>query len=74
MRLKELVEEIARQLDRRELIELGAIEARADEAPEVSANVSRLRQELDWQPRFDPAAGLERSIAWWRQRRGVVAR
>ncbi|MCZ6727259.1 MAG: NAD(P)-dependent oxidoreductase, partial [Acidobacteria bacterium] len=74
VRLKELVEEIARQLDRRELVELGAIEARADEAPEVSADVSRLAQELDWQPRFDHAAGLERSIAWWRQRVGIVAR
>jgi nucleoside-diphosphate-sugar epimerase len=73
VRLKELIEEIAGQLDKRELVQLGAIEAHADEAPEVSADVSRLRQELGWHPRFDHAKGLECSIAWWRRRIGAMA-
>lgn len=66
--LRTLIQEAARQLDRQRLVRLGAIAARDDEAPEVSADVSRLRAELDWSPRFDHAEGLARSIAWWKSR------
>ena len=67
VRLEDLVREIARQLGRDELLRFGAIEAHPEEAPEVSADVTRLVDELGWQPRFDHAEGLAQTIAWWRE-------
>ncbi len=64
--LRALVEEAARQLGREELIELGAVEAHPDEAPEVSADVTRLLAEVAWQPRTSLTDGIARSIEWWR--------
>jgi nucleoside-diphosphate-sugar epimerase len=68
VRLREVIEEAARQVGRPELLRLGALEARADEAPEVTADVSRLRDELGWSPRFGLAEGLARSAGWWKAR------
>jgi nucleoside-diphosphate-sugar epimerase len=66
VRLKDLVQEAARQIGREDLVRLGAIAAREEEAPEVRADVSRLRDELEWEPSFSLEAGIERSVAWWR--------
>ena len=67
VRLRDLIAEAATQLDRQQLVELGAIAAHEHEAPEVSAEVKRLHRELEWQPAFDHRQGIARSIAWWRQ-------
>lgn len=66
VRLKDLVREAARQIGREDLVRLGAIAAREDEPPEVRADVSRLRDELGWAPRFSLEAGIERSVSWWK--------
>ncbi len=68
VRLKDLVREAARQIGREDLVRLGAIAAREGEAPEVRADVSRLRNELGWEPGFTMEAGIERSVSWWRHR------
>jgi nucleoside-diphosphate-sugar epimerase len=68
LRLAELVEAAARRIGRPELVRLGAVAARDDEAAEVSADVGRLRDELGWAPRFDLEAGMERSVEWWQAR------
>ena len=46
------------------------LEARtaSQEAPLVVADVSRLRNELHWFPRFDLDTGIAESIAWWSKR------
>jgi nucleoside-diphosphate-sugar epimerase len=68
VRLLELIEEVARQIGRPDLVRLGAREAPAGEAPEVRADVGRLRRELGWAPGYDHSEGLARSVQWWKAR------
>ncbi|MFH1039282.1 MAG: NAD(P)-dependent oxidoreductase [PVC group bacterium] len=32
------------------------------------ADITRLREEVGWEPRFDLSSGLDRTIQWWRER------
>ncbi len=61
----ELVHEIARQLKRSDLVQLGALPAPAADPPMLVGNCERLRQEVQWVPRRNLAGGLAETIAWW---------
>jgi nucleoside-diphosphate-sugar epimerase len=63
--LRELVAAIGDKLEKPELIRLGAIPARANDAPLVVADVTRLADVVGWAPAYDLDAGLERTIRWW---------
>jgi len=63
--LKELVLTIGDKLNRSDLIRLGAIPARPNDAPLVVADVSRLTNVLGWSPSHGLDSGLERTIEWW---------
>jgi nucleoside-diphosphate-sugar epimerase len=72
--LRELVLTIGRVLDRVDLIQLGAIPARANDTPLVIGENTRLVSEVGWAPRFDLEEGLRQTIEWWRtQKREVPA-
>jgi nucleoside-diphosphate-sugar epimerase len=62
----ELIERIARQIGRPDLIRLGARSAPTEEPPLLVPDIRRLRDEVPWQPRFTLNAGLTDTIAWWR--------
>ena len=62
-----LLEEIAAQIGRPELLRLGARSAPASEPPLLVPTVERLRNELGWAPRFNLHDGLADTIAWWRE-------
>lgn len=64
--LRELVNQIAEQLARPELVDFGALPAPAGEPPLLAADVTRLHTEVGWQPRYTLAEGLARTIDWWR--------
>lgn len=66
--LREVIYKIADQLDRRDLIELGAVVASPNEPPLLAADVRRLHNEVGWEPEYDLDAGLEETIGWWRHR------
>lgn len=63
--LREIVLTIGRILDRPQLIQLGALPARANDLPLVVGSNQRL-QELGWKQQFDLEAGLAQTIDWWR--------
>ena len=65
--LRDIIFQIGRQTGRSDLIQLGAIPQATTDSPIVVADTSRLTAELDWQPRWDLAQGIEKTIAWWRQ-------
>lgn len=67
--VKELIDEVAHQMGHPELIRLGARQRPADDPPLVVADVSRLREELAYSPRFDIKAGVADVL----RREGVVA-
>ncbi|HEY0101152.1 MAG TPA: NAD(P)-dependent oxidoreductase [Pyrinomonadaceae bacterium] len=71
--LKTVIERIAEKLDRPHLIRLGALPAPAGEPKLLAADVSRLRDEVRWSPRYTLDAGLEATINWWRAQPDSVA-
>lgn len=64
--VRAVVEAIAAKLGRPDLLELGALPAPADDPPRITADVRRLRTEVNWIPRYDLDSGLDDTIAWWR--------
>ncbi len=48
-----------------DLVHLGALPA-VDEPPIITGDITRLADEVCWQPRVSLDAGLERTIEWWR--------
>ena len=71
--LREIVLTIGRLLDRIDLIELGAIPARANDTPLVVGENARLVREVGWTPRFALDEGLRQTIDWWRTERRAAA-
>ncbi len=64
--LKDIIYQIAEILNRSELIELGVIPTSANEPPLLVGDISRLRNELCWQPQFSLNQGLHEAITWWK--------
>jgi len=64
--LREIVLTIGRLLERPDLIHLGAIPARANDAPLVVGDNTRLLQEVGWTQVFELEPGLKDTIDWWR--------
>jgi nucleoside-diphosphate-sugar epimerase len=71
----EVVQEIAKQLTRPDLVQLGAIPSPDNEPPLLVAEISRLRDEVGWSPPHDLSGGLTKTIEWWKlseQERGAT--
>ena len=64
--LREIVLTIGRILERPELIQLGAIPARANDTALVVGENSRLLNEVGWKQQFDLEGGLRQTIDWWK--------
>lgn len=65
--LRDVIQRIGELTERPDLINLGAIPASANEPPRIVADISRLKNELGFAPRYDLLAGLRATIDWWRQ-------
>ena len=63
--LRQIIDAISARLDGREKIQYGAIAAPSD-PPIISANISRLKNELKWSPKYSLDKGLDQTIEWWR--------
>lgn len=73
--LAEVVRLVGEKAGRPELIRMGARPAPEGEPPLLAADVTRLRDEVGWRPRFNLEAGLERTVEWWRNNlRGAKVR
>jgi nucleoside-diphosphate-sugar epimerase len=67
--LRDIVLTIGRHLERPDLIQLGAIPARANDAPLVVGENSRLLNEVGWTQQYDLEAGVRQTIDWWKQQK-----
>jgi nucleoside-diphosphate-sugar epimerase len=56
--LKDLVHTIADQIGRRDLVELGALPANIDDPAALIADISRLRDEVGFKPRYSLNEGI----------------
>jgi nucleoside-diphosphate-sugar epimerase len=63
----EVVEQIARSSGRPELARSGGLPDRPGEPPLLLADVTRLRDEVGFRPRWALADGLGASVRWWRE-------
>ncbi len=68
--LREIVLTIGRLLERPDLIQLGAIPARANDTPLVVGDNTRMTTETGWAPRHDLESGLRQTIEWWQRQAG----
>jgi nucleoside-diphosphate-sugar epimerase len=66
--LREVAELIAQELDRGQLLQVGATPMRPGDPPALIADVGRLRDEVGWSPALGLRDGLADAIAWWRGR------
>jgi nucleoside-diphosphate-sugar epimerase len=65
-----LLEEIAVQIGRPELVRLGVRSAPSSEPPLLVPDVERLYNEVGWRPQFGLPDAIADTISWWRQRTG----
>lgn len=65
--VKQVVNTIADNLNARDLLQLGARPESENEPPLLLADVSRLRNEVHWHPKYDLHKGIEQTIDWWKR-------
>jgi nucleoside-diphosphate-sugar epimerase len=65
--VREVVEEIARAAGHPELLRAGALPQREGEPPQLVADVTRLRDDVGFRPRYDLRSGIADTVEWWRQ-------
>jgi nucleoside-diphosphate-sugar epimerase len=66
--VSEVVQRVAALVGRPDLVELGTLEAPADEPPLLVADLARLRDEVGWKPARTLADGLRDTVEWWARR------
>jgi nucleoside-diphosphate-sugar epimerase len=64
--LRDIVLTIGRAVNRPELIQLGAIPARANDTALVIGDNARLTAAVGWAPTFDLETGIQQTIEWWK--------
>jgi nucleoside-diphosphate-sugar epimerase len=72
--LSDLIEGIAQQIGRPQLVRLGARSPSQEEPPLLLPDIHRLRDELAWRPRFSLSEGIANTIDWWRAELGMTGR
>jgi len=68
--LADLIDRIATEIGRADLVRLGARSASTEEPPLLVPDVHRLRDEVRWQPQFSLSEAISDTIAWWRDQPG----
>ena len=64
--IRDIVLTLGSLLGRPELVQLGALPARANDAPMVVGDNAKIMAELGWQPKFELESGLGHTIDWWK--------
>lgn len=66
VRVRDLIDALARAAGRPELMRLGARATPASEPASLTADVRRLREEVGWEPSLPLDEAARRTVAWWR--------
>ncbi|MGA2397475.1 MAG: NAD(P)-dependent oxidoreductase [Steroidobacteraceae bacterium] len=66
--IAELLERLAREIGRPDLLKLGARAAPPGEPAVLVPDIGRLREEVRWNPRWRLDEGLKDTVRWWRAR------
>jgi nucleoside-diphosphate-sugar epimerase len=68
--IRTIVQRIGDIVGRPELLQIGALPARANDLPLVVGNPEKTARDIGWQSRIDLDPGLTATVDWWRQREG----
>jgi nucleoside-diphosphate-sugar epimerase len=66
--IRELVELTAQAIGRPELVRWGAVAQREGDPARLVADAGRLLGDVGYTPRLELREGVERTVAWWRER------
>lgn len=64
--IREIVEHLGRITGRADLLQIGVLPARANDAPLVLGDGRRMLSDAGWKPRLDLETGLAATVDWWR--------
>lgn len=64
--LRQIVQTIGAKIGRPELINLGSIKKRDNDAPIVVADTDKIKTAIGWRPSIDLDSGLDQTIQWWK--------
>ncbi|MDP8908049.1 MAG: NAD(P)-dependent oxidoreductase [Chloroflexota bacterium] len=64
--IRSIVEQLAQAADRPDLLDIGALPGRPGDPDEISADVTRLRDEVGFRPARSLHEGLVETVRWWR--------
>lgn len=64
--IKDVIYKIADQLNGRDKLKFGALPTTKNEPALLTANVSRLTDEVGFSPKYSIEAGLEQTVTWWK--------
>ena len=67
-KIRDVVSLIGQKLNKKGLLDLGAIPRSANDPARITADSTRLKS-LGWNPLFDLDKGLDDAIAWWRKQK-----
>jgi nucleoside-diphosphate-sugar epimerase len=65
--VKEVVSEIARQMQRTELLRLGVLKSAENDPQSISGDPGTLMR-LGWSPQYNLTDGISQTIEWWKRR------
>jgi nucleoside-diphosphate-sugar epimerase len=69
--LRELASKVARNPKDHGLLKFGALPPPQNDPTELVADVTRLREELKWQPQYTLEEGLQETLSWWEEELSV---
>jgi len=64
--IREIVELLGKITGRTDLLQIGALPARANDAPLVLGDARRMLNDAGWKPKLGLEAGLADTVGWWR--------
>jgi len=65
--IRTIVSRLASIMHADDRVDFGAMPSAAADAPAIIADISRLRDEIGWAPRFNLDDGLVAAVKWWRE-------
>jgi nucleoside-diphosphate-sugar epimerase len=72
MTVRDLALRLARAAGDERFVAVGALEPRAGEPEKLVADITRLRDEVGWRPRYGIDEGIARTVRYWRDELGIA--
>ena len=66
IRIRDIVEMIGQEVGRPDLVKIGVLPARSNDAPLVVADTTKAITGIGFSPEYDLRNGIRRTIEWWR--------